>query len=325
MRRFEMLTDEEKVVHYERLARKALSPYGMSDGRLRFIAHGHHLLFEVHLAKGEGHYVLRIAPPDSKRADLLRELLWLASLGRDVDLAVPEPILTRSGEILRSVSIEGVPGTHPCMLLRWVEGTRIGKKSAPEDLERVGATIGRVHDHAEGFPWPREVAPARPRPDRLTVLLERLSSRRFDEGAAQSFERVLPRIAMLLGRLDAQPRNLGVIHGDLRRDKILVDHGKIGIVGFDRSRMDYFLFDLLSAVEGFEETDEGHALSCRVVDGYRSTHPLPEDWEEIFPPLKALRAAEGAATQVEEAKTRGFPGPRLGAALERLKGLCEEL
>jgi len=112
---------------YERLARKGLSAYGLADAELSLISQKGRIVFSVIDNDPEGGeiYALRICGRGESREQLMREFLFLEGLRRSLDLNVPEPILTRKGELFRSVSTPGVSGFRLVCLLRWVAGRPI--------------------------------------------------------------------------------------------------------------------------------------------------------------------------------------------------------
>ncbi len=64
--------------------------------------------------------VLRIEDSDDKRiASTYSELVLLAALLRDTDLAVPEPVPSSSGELVPELWVEGMERPQQCVLFRW--------------------------------------------------------------------------------------------------------------------------------------------------------------------------------------------------------------
>jgi hypothetical protein len=127
-------------------AESALDQYGMPGARLTLIGDGDCTVFRVDLPQQprfERHpylgrtarwrFVLRLHHDESQAAATLTELLLLAALLRDTDLAVPEPVPTRSGLLLAPACAPGSPDGAYAVLLRWVEG------SMPEDGQQLDA------------------------------------------------------------------------------------------------------------------------------------------------------------------------------------------
>jgi Ser/Thr protein kinase RdoA (MazF antagonist) len=325
MHRFEILSDEEKVERYERLARKALAAYGMPEASLRLVDEGRNVRFEVRLPQVEGRYALRICHPEQNRSALLRELLWLAALGKDTALSIPEPILTRSGEILRTVSVEGVPGTRPCLLQRWVEGTALDRRLSPGFMEKAGVFLARLHRQAETFQWPSEFAPPPPDPARSEGLLdEALFRRQGAEEATTLFRQAAPGIRQTLDALGAGREVAGAIHGNPRLRNLRVLHGEIGAVGFDRCRWSYYLVDVIAFLEDLEGRKEEEALRDAFLTGYGSEKPLPVGWQDQSGPLAVLATIEELQRTLSGADEVGkAPLSRsIAERIARLRGLC---
>src|SRR5438552_14408457 len=115
-----------------RLARAALVEWGFERPRLTPLRNVYNTTFRV----GRGH-VLRMQFPGLHEAATVRsEMLWLAALARDTDLAVPEPVATPNGDLVVLASAEGVPESRVCSLFTWVDGDFLdGEELTPSHLE----------------------------------------------------------------------------------------------------------------------------------------------------------------------------------------------
>jgi hypothetical protein len=181
-------TDGARMERATRLAGIALGRYGLRDARLRLLSHGFKEVFLVDPAPGAiriedvrdapggrrggafgsqvSHGAGAALPGDDRGAAPLA-----LGLGRETDLAVPEPVPLPDGSLVGQVSFadlpplrsllrrvsarhrELYPPNHPprhFALLRWVPGEHKEDPTA-DDLSRVGRLAAGLHDHAEGY------------------------------------------------------------------------------------------------------------------------------------------------------------------------------
>lgn len=117
-------------------AESALDQYGLPGARLTLLGDGDCTIFRIDLPQQphfERHpylgrtagwrFVLRLHHDESQASATLSELILLAALLRDTELAVPEPVPTRSGLLLAPACAPGSPDGAYAVLLRWVEGS----------------------------------------------------------------------------------------------------------------------------------------------------------------------------------------------------------
>jgi Ser/Thr protein kinase RdoA (MazF antagonist) len=315
MQRFEVLSEEEQIERYRGLAQKALLAYGLSSD-LTYVGQGTSIVFRA--SSSGGSFAIRIGNAGQDLTPLHRELLWLAALGRDMSLAVPEPILTLRGDLFRSISMEGVPGTRPCSVLRWVNGERREAELTPDEVTAMGTLVASLHQHAERFRWPEEIAP----------LCEDAASRAF--AACDGLRSVLlgPGDPSLLADAaaliaDAVPSHVDIrpIHGDLRLRKLRLNEGVAGILGFDRCRAGTDLEDLSPLWAELGERRSAAELREALLDGYRSVRPLPSAYEEPLRAFGALRALENAVRNLDalrrERRSKGEAAEAIATDLRR--------
>lgn len=266
---------------YERMARKGLSAYGLSDARLRLVSRKKRVVFSV-IDDGPGGrevYALRISGRDESKNQLMREFLLLGEIRRGSTVEIPEPVLARTGELFRSVSTPGVSGFRLLSLLRWVRGRRIPIEDwTKEGARAVGRTIGEIHRSCEGFDWPADLRPAGEGEDRIPSL-DGLLSPSYREG----FERARELARRSLRALADDPTAKGVIHADLRAEHILFSRSGVGVIGFSSCRMGFYLYDLASIAL---ELDEG--LRAQLISGYREIRPVRVENFDGFLALRAL-------------------------------------
>ena len=267
---------------YERLARKGLAAYGLADAEISLLSHKERIVFSVidDGPNGREVYALRIGSREESKKQLLRESLFLEELRRDLLLDVPEPVLTRNGEIYRSVSTPGVPGFRLVSLFRWVGGRHLSVEEWTIDLARaVGRMIGEIHLASEGFDWPDELAPEDRSGDPIPPFPGGLSPKKQEE-----LEGMAELATGAIGSLADDRKAHGVIHGSLTPEHILFSSSGIGAIGFSSCRYGYYPYDLATvAAVVLEPLREG------LVAGYREVRNLNP---ELLPGFIALRRLE---------------------------------
>jgi len=300
MRRFEELSDGEKIERLERVAHKALLGYGLT-GDLRHVASTTHTIFQ--LRTGGATYAVRVCAPGIDRAPLERELTWLAALGRDTRLRVPDPLLTLTGELSRSVSLEGVPGTRACMVLRWVDGERREAELTLGEAEAMGRFVAALHAHAEGFRWPDELALLY-----VTPAERALEAAEAVRGALKTTEDrarlcdLVAAVAEADAEIDA--RDVGILHGDLRLRKLRHEGGEVGALGFDACRVGAFAEDLSILWDELGAREMTGALRAALLNGYRSVRSLSPSAARALDAFVGLRDLQAAARELEASRPR---------------------
>src|SRR5579884_4139845 len=157
MRPFAELTRGGQVRRLKQLAETALAAYDLGNVQLTPLAHFFNTTFRIdtYPQSEDTHgkrYVIRIHRPGAQNAQVIQsELLWLQALRRDTGLVVPEPVPTRTGELVTCASTVGVPEPRQCVVFHWVDGRFLRSRLGVKELERVGAFMAQLHLHAEHF------------------------------------------------------------------------------------------------------------------------------------------------------------------------------
>jgi Ser/Thr protein kinase RdoA (MazF antagonist) len=260
------------------------------------------------LRAGGASFALRLCAPGRDHVPLRRELLWLAALGRDTSLSIPEPVLSLTGDLFRSVSMEGVPSTRACMVLRWIDGERREAELTPDEVAAMGQLAAALHRHAETFRWPEELALGYADPaGRMLAAAEGVRPAL----ASPADQVLLCDAAAFVGEATAahgaSPEAVGVIHGDLRLRKMRMGRDPVGIFGFDACRIGAYLDDLAllwSALDGREATP---ALQQALLDGYQSVRGFPARGTSVLRAYVALRGMENAAQTLDVLRRERMP------------------
>jgi Ser/Thr protein kinase RdoA (MazF antagonist) len=126
------LAENGNVSHLQ-LAEAALQRYALEGALLTLVSDVETALYKVtlscespsvyhpYLGRINGQQlVLRIEDAEEVRvATTYSELALLATLLRDTDLALPEPVPSIDGELVPELWLEGMKRPHQCVLFRW--------------------------------------------------------------------------------------------------------------------------------------------------------------------------------------------------------------
>ncbi|HUP26991.1 MAG TPA: phosphotransferase [Chloroflexia bacterium] len=301
MQPFETLGHGGQVRRLKRLGQAALEEYPIRVVRLTPLVHEENTTFRA-VGDDGAHYVLRITRPGESTIDLVRsEMLWLAALRRDTKLVVPEPVATRSGDLLVVVAVEGVPEPRICVLFRWVEGRFLNSGLTERHLWQVGEFTARLHDHAQSFKRPdgfvrREV-------DRVDAEWESNILRELGEARPQAdvetMQAAIERIRAQLERLGQAEGVFGLIHADLHQWNYLFHKGEVRAIDFDDCGNGHHLYDLGVSLYELEEHSRRRELRAALLAGYRSVRQLPSTYESALPAFLMLRRIHIIQWQVD--------------------------
>ena len=284
----DQLPEAEKAERYEQLARKALTVYGLEDAELRFLGQGANVVFRVQT--DDGRWALRICNPGRDHRILMRELLWLVALNRDTDLSVPEPVIMRTGDLFRSVSMPGLPGFHACMLFRWVKG-RFKEDLTTDHLRAVGQFSATLHKHAETFRWPEELAPVKVSAETVGDNVPRATLRaHYSNDDVESLLATVPIIQRVMRSLGEGHDITGVIHGDLHQGNYLFYGGEARAIDFECVQWNYYAYDVATTFSYLSSRPDFESLESAYIEGYTGVRPLPCDLDGHIPAFDMLRA-----------------------------------
>jgi Ser/Thr protein kinase RdoA (MazF antagonist) len=235
-------------------------------------------------------FALRVSRPGFQDASNIRsELLWLQAIRVQTGMVVPEPILTRDGSLLTTVSTTGVPEPRHCTLFRWVEGRFHHSSLQPTELERVGTFMAMLHQHVQQ--WTPPAGFIRNCWDITGIRGEALGIDPAKSRSHLSLEdcEVLDATAQTVQKsmqaLGEGTDVFGLIHADLHQGNYLFHKDKVHAIDFDTSGWGYFLYDIAVTFSTLLDRPDLPTLRAAFLKGYRKMRPLPlvdEQYIEIF-------------------------------------------
>ncbi|MDQ2885006.1 MAG: phosphotransferase [Chloroflexota bacterium] len=285
------------------MAETALASYDLGAVRLTPLMHFFNTTFRIDTCPqspdaqpehaGE-RYVIRIHRPGTQDAATIRsELLWLLALRRDMGLVVPEPVPTRAGELVTLAATAGVPEPRQCVVFRWVAGRFLRASLGVQELERVGAFLARLHQHAERFVIPAGFS-------RRRWDYEGLRSGALGTDLEQSWahlsqeERVIldavgEKVQQTMHTLGEGREVFGLIHADFYERNYLFSQGEVHAIDFDGCGWGYYLFDIGVAFSTLLARPDYPLLRQAFLEGYRRVRPLSASDEALLDIFIAAR------------------------------------
>jgi Ser/Thr protein kinase RdoA (MazF antagonist) len=262
-------------------------------------AHHDHLLLKVHAPQGDG------APlsPDAVRGGLQ----WLAAMAELSDVPVQTPLPDLQGDLLPAVSFRGL-SLH-CSVQQWLDGRQV-EELTTEQAVGVGTLMGRWHTFSKRH---RTLTPdhgARYDARHLERALEDLRVLR-DSGAVtgaswHTIEQATTLAGDLMDALGASGDAVGVVHGDLGPDNVIVaDDGTVRFIDLAQLAVGPYLWDLGTAL--YQYSYQEASVRRAMVAAYRSAHR-----DAMIPPL-ALEAFVCAAALDNLAFQCSIPAQRASA------------
>jgi Ser/Thr protein kinase RdoA (MazF antagonist) len=260
------------------LARAALARYRLGAVALEPLHYNSNAIFRATRLRDGKRFVLRIHSPETPKAHVRSELLWLAALKAD-GFTVPYAIPACDGAALVAVAAPHVPEARVCTLLTWIEGRIARQRQTPEQLRRVGRQIARLHRHASDFAAPRGFTRPRWDPDSLLdggswqAGWQRLTSYQF-----RVMREIADRFQAVASDLGQGNRVFGLIHADFTFENVLFYGDDVRVIDFGDCGCGYFLYDLATLLDRIEWRTDYRDLRAALLAGYREERELrPED------------------------------------------------
>ena len=245
-------------------------------------------------------YFLRVYE-EQDRAGAEAEARLLTSLA-DRGVSTPKPVARKDGGVISDVR------GKPAALFPWISGSiRCQESVSPEDAEKVGAALARVHTAGEGLPR----GAGRFNEADLRARLVRIAAADDRELAAQAAP-----LGASLDRWTRARKSLrrGLIHGDLFRDNVLwSDAGDVAaLLDFESASDGVLAYDLMVTILAWCVTDDLELeLAQAMARGYTSVRKLDEAEKAGLVAEGCLAAVRFSITRITDYAMRGEVGPRV--------------
>lgn len=311
----ETLTHEALLERLQGLAEKALHRYDLPGGvTARLINVSENATYRLDDAKSGTRWALRIHREGyHSRTAIASELAWQNALRADGAANTPVPVRGRDGDLIQTVSIDGLPAPRNVVLFNWEEG-REPDPADPSGYELLGETAARMHAQVKA--WNRPPWFERHTWDFETSLGDKPHWGRWRQGMGLTpeiekvFERTVDLIRRRLERYGKAPDRFNLVHGDMRLANLLLDGKTVKVIDFDDCGFSWLMYDCATTVSFFEEKPEVPDLVKAWVRGYRRVAPLSAEDEHEIETFVMLRrilliAWIGSHSETELAQSMG--------------------
>ncbi|MHA3961913.1 MAG: phosphotransferase enzyme family protein [Candidatus Thorarchaeota archaeon SMTZ1-45] len=278
------------LLRLRKLAKIALSEYGLERAKLRFITYTGNGLYQVTVPPGNpiipGKYTLRLHQPDYMTPQfIISEMEWLSALYQE-GIMVPRPVRSLKEDWLtKADGGYDVPQTRECTLIGWTEGRLLNKRIRPKHFKALGRVIGRMHEQSRR--WKRPKRFARPHwdweglyGDGFSYGVPATDAREAIPKAHQvAFNDVLNRIREVSEQMGKKKIVYGLIHADLGlTDNVAFHAGEARPFDFDDCGFGYWVFDFGVVLGQYfiDTNDASRTIQDALISGYEETAD-PED------------------------------------------------
>jgi homoserine kinase type II len=195
----------------------------------------------------------------------------------------------------------------PLALFPWVEGEiRCSTGVTTSDARAVGAALARVHLASGAID---RLGPGRFGPDDMLRRVARVESEGGRPELAADLARIRAHYERLVPARDAALPS-GVVHGDLFRDNVLFQDGRVvALLDFESAFHGPFVYDLMVTLAAFCYRSRFELdLSRAMVAGYVAERPLSAEERGAIRVEGALGCLRFAVSRITDFELRSPPG-----------------
>lgn len=203
--------------------------------------------------EADKNYVLRICQPDKTTQRLIVELEWLQALQQESNLTVPQPVMTRTGEVIIQIA------DRLCVMFDWIEGEPVSRTMSSNVAVAIALAMAQLHQHALVYSPKKYVGPKYD----LNWLCGADSwwqTQARDDVGNQIYCQLVPAIEKaedVMSRLGEGEEQFGLIHSDLHFANVLKSNEGYAVIDFEGCALGHFLFDLAVTEMEFMDYSNG--------------------------------------------------------------------
>ena len=304
MKVYEKLTRKGKLRKNRKIAVQAIKNYDLYQPKLKLVTYTGNITYRVKANDPQtldgnlyvvNCYSLRLHQPNYQPKTMIEsELEWLSELS-NAGLSVPNPVLTKNGELSIEIDIVGAPPRR-CSLLRWVKG-RMVKQARPWHMKSMGRLIALLHNSASS--WKPSANFMRRHYDidglwgddtgvnfKGSEVLQNLP-----EKYRADFYRVTSRLEAIMDDWGKGSDVYGLIHADLgTKANVLFHKGEARAIDFDDSGYGYWMYDLTTPLYDWEDDENWRIFREALIAGYTEIRPLSSEHLEMLELFQAAHA-----------------------------------
>ncbi|WP_175414138.1 phosphotransferase enzyme family protein [Agrococcus sp. SGAir0287] len=276
------LTEPEQVALLQAVAARALPAFGLDGGDVTPVLHAYNSTFRVELDGAS--WALRILVGSKATTQhIAAQQAWQLSLAAEAGV-VPVPLPTIDGAWWTGVASEGFGRTAIVTVASWLDGDAIVGDLDAGLARSLGATMARMHVHAETWTVPEDAT----LPVFDDVLFGDVDALADVPGLAPGDRKVLrlarERAQATLSELHARG-GVRPLHADLHAGNLLRSADGLQVLDFDDAGLGVPALDVAIA-RFYADAPEVHEA---LAEGYASIAPLPDATDAELHALAAGR------------------------------------
>jgi Ser/Thr protein kinase RdoA (MazF antagonist) len=269
-------------------------------------------------------------PNDRSQAEIRSEMWWLASISRETRLIVPDPLANHAGELVTRVETPGVPEPRDCVVFHWVDGRFYRRNLGPTALQRVGGFMAHLHNHVEGFDFPKGFV--RPKLE-LDGEVGRMMGHALENGRellsdemCDDIERVVDVIRPVIDGIGQDKSVYNLIHADLHQGNYLFKGGSVRAIDFDDCGWGHLAYDVAITFWYLGQHPALPEMRAAFLKGYRSVRGFSAEHERLIDSFLALRSLLMISFMASEQnpRIRQFAPQYIASIHQRLKRFLEQ-
>jgi len=285
VRQFSDLTHRQKLARLKEIARRGLGYFHLDAARVRFYAEHSNVLYTVEDSEGR-RYMLKVTRPgDHDLAELRAAGEWLRRINEEAPGLCMKCILSRSGDTVISVEMEGTDEPRYCSLYEWVPGVVLYRRLSRVSAERWGTLAAGLHAATERAYTADELKTIRAASPLMTwnrvfywdeeVLFESSHHGWVSAGRREVYRAMVDRVQATLAALYDGRTQPMLIHGDLHPDNIRWHSGALTALDVEDVMWGFPIQDIAIALYYVRRRDDYPALYSAFRRGYERLRPWP--------------------------------------------------
>ncbi|MEM7336233.1 MAG: phosphotransferase [Chloroflexota bacterium] len=311
MKPFYELSRNGRIGRLRKMAQSALAHYDLDVAELSILSTSFNTIFRVKTEDG-GQYVLRINYPNERTPiDIQSEMMWLDALRRETDIPVATPLHTKDGQLLVSITTDGIPETRHCTMFHWING-RTMKKPSLRTIHKIGAVMAQLHNHADTFKPSGEFCEIQYNHawtfGEPTRIYSSEKDSLFSPEQKAIVQDAIAKTQSYLDKLYQDKSGLRFLHADLHSWNVMLGEGKLHVIDFDDSMWCFPIQDIgisLYYLEGGPLKDQ---IRPTFKSGYTQFRPWPESFDGEVDTIIIQRTLDLMSLLVAEIENPEFEG-----------------
>ncbi|MCH1882183.1 phosphotransferase [Agrococcus sp. ARC_14] len=318
---YDDLTEAEQVEALRPVAMRAAEAFGLDVARLEVLLHAYNTTFELEQPDGR-RFALRLGTNSHSTVEhAIAQQAWIAAIGEQTEVRVPEPLRTPDGRWCVEVAAPELGRSLLVTIAGWLDGDDADVLDIVS-ARALGRTMATLHAQADG--WALPAGGSLPRFDEPLFGDEDLlaAAPGLSAGDRAVLDEARARADEVFERLFSDAR-LRPLHADLHGGNLKWHEGRLAVFDFDDAGLGLPALDL--AISAFYLRGEDPALEAAMRAGYAELAPLPEvahtDFETIVASRQLLLA--NALLASNTADLRAQAADYLRTSVQRIRHWLE--